>query len=70
MVEDTKHLLWDCIESRKIWKIHNEVLKSLKMDNMLILKYEDLYRNELTSASSLIKIRIIQEFIQINRPIN
>ena len=70
MVENTKHLLWDCIESRKIWKIHNEVLKSLKMDNMLILKYEDLYRNELNSASSLIKIRIIQEFIQINRPIN
>jgi hypothetical protein len=37
---------------------------------MQILKYEDLFRNELTSACMTIKIKIIQECIQISRPEN
>jgi hypothetical protein len=68
MVEDSKHLLWECVESKKIWKIHNDILKLIHKEGMQILKYEDLFRNELTSACMTIKIKIIQECIQISRP--
>ena len=70
MEETTAHLLWECLESNKIWSHLNEILEALQCSSLKITKYEDLYKTESNDAISTIKIRIIQEMIQIERPKN
>jgi hypothetical protein len=70
-IESTKHLLWKCNESRKIWSLYNEVLDNCNLGECKIEKYEDIYCTENNyKALSTIKMKIIQEFIQIERPKN
>ena len=66
--ETTEHLLWECNETRNIWKIFNEIMNKLEMNHDIIKEYEDVYKPGSNSAIALIKIRIIQELIQIERP--
>jgi hypothetical protein len=68
--ETTRHLLWDCPESRRIWVLLNEILNENKHYSCLITKYEDIYRTESNNAASTIKMKIVQEMIQIDRPKN
>jgi hypothetical protein len=68
--ETTEHLLWECVESKKIWTLHNIILSKNLYSDQKILKYEDLYRTEPSSSVSIIKMKIIQEMIQIERPKN
>jgi hypothetical protein len=70
MDETTAHLLWECPESNKIWSHLNEILEAIQCSSLKINKYEDLYKTESNAAISTIKIRIIQELIQIERPKN
>ena len=55
-VETTKHLLWECAESKNIWELFNEWLRrsALRLGN--INEYKDIF---------WIKVKIIQEIIQI-----
>ena len=69
-IETTRHLLWECRESQKIWKLYNEILQRVQLQNMNISKYEDVYRTESVAVVSIIKTKIINEFIQIVRPVN
>jgi len=69
-IETTKHLLWECAESKKIWKLYNDNLLKLQIQSMNILSYEDIYRTESMSTLSIIKTKLINEFIQIVRPRN
>jgi hypothetical protein len=68
--ETTRHLLWECRESQKIWKLYNEILQRTQLLNMNIFKYEDVYRTESEAVLSIVKTKIINEFIQIVRPVN
>ena len=68
--ETTKHLLWDCRESQKIWVFLNEILTENSHYSSRINKYSDIYRTESNNVVSIIKMKIIQEMIQIERPIN
>ena len=67
-VETTKHLLWECNESQKIWKIYNEILNKAKLHENCVINYSDIYKSEQVSALSTVKMIIIKEFIQIIRP--
>jgi exonuclease III len=67
-VETTKHLLWECSHVINIWKIYNTFLKKLKLEHEMITKYDDVFSPGKSSAICLIKIKIIQELIQIERP--
>jgi len=67
-IESTKHLLWECNESRNIWNLYNSVLTNSNLQNMTINKYEDIFITENLSILSTIKMKIVQEFIQIERP--
>jgi len=68
-VEDTKHLLWECFQSKNIWSLFNEVMR--KTGNLeKVTSFEEIFVPGLNSKTCLIKIRIIQELIQIERPIN
>jgi hypothetical protein len=68
--ETTKHLLWECEDSKKIWTLFNVILSNNQLSENKILKYEDLYRTEYSSSVSIIKMKIIQAMIQIERPKN
>jgi hypothetical protein len=68
--ETTRHLLWECEDSKKIWLIFNTILDNNHLPKSKVLKYEDLYRTEFTNSVSIIKMKIIQEMIQVERPKN
>jgi hypothetical protein len=68
--ETTRHLLWECEDSKKDWSIFNTILDNNYLPESKVLKYEDLYRTEFSNSVSIIKMRIIQETIQIERPKN
>ena len=70
LVEDTRHLLWDCLDSQKIWKSYNEILREAMLSKLILKCYDDLYRVEANEVLSTIKIKLIQEMIQIVRPTN
>jgi hypothetical protein len=70
ILETTKHLLWECSESRNLWKSYNEILTQVGLNSLNINSYEDLYRVEDLPVLSTIKLKFIQEQIQIIRPKN
>jgi hypothetical protein len=67
-IETSKHLLWDCDESRKIWAFYNNILTKVNLQNMIITSYEDIFKTESINILSIIKMKIIKEFIQITHP--
>jgi hypothetical protein len=69
-VETSKHLLWECVETKKLWKAYNDVLKEINLDQMNLILYEDLFKTETIPVLMTIKLRLIQELIQITRPTN
>ena len=66
--ETLKHLLWDCVEAKKVWKSYNEYLQKTDYAQSKIQNYEDIYITQDISALSTVKMKIIQEMIQIQRP--
>ncbi len=66
--EDTKHLLWNCIHAKTIWSLYNSLMKSVNAKE--VEKYEDIFTPGIPYAICLIKIKLIQEMIQIERPMN
>jgi hypothetical protein len=68
--EDSRHLTWECSHSRKIWDLYNSLMAKSNMNCEKVELYEDVFKPGKTTASCLIKIRVIQEMIQIERPKN
>ena len=55
---------------QKLWKAYNDVLKEISLDKMNLILYEDLFKTETIPLLMTIKLRMIQELIQITRPTN
>jgi phage-related protein len=69
--EDLKHLIWDCSHSKSIWLITNQILDDANTTNAdKVIKYEDIFRACEQPSANIIKMKIIQEMIQIDRPKN
>jgi hypothetical protein len=66
--ENTKHLLWDCPFSQLAWKNLNSILEEKKLCSDKIESYEKIYDFGGSACATLIKLKIINEFIQIERP--
>ena len=66
--ETYQHMLWDCVEAKKVWKSYNDYLGKVNLTQEKIQNYKDIYNTHNTSALSIIKMKIIQEMIQIIRP--
>ncbi len=66
--ETTKHLLWDCPFSQLVWKNFNSILEEKKLTLDKIVSYEKIFDFGGTACTTLIKLKIINEFIQIERP--
>jgi hypothetical protein len=69
-IETINHLLWECDHSKKIWSLFNKLLASNLNNHAPVMSYEEIYNFELKPSTILLKIRVIQEIIQIVRPKN
>ena len=69
-IETTKHLLWECEHSEHIWNLYNNLMNKLGRTNCRINNYNEVYTAGETAGITTIKIRLIQEMIQIRRPTN
>ena len=68
--ESYMHLLWECREAQKIWKAFNEFVVHLDLQEEKIMEYDNIFMIGERGVLSKIKIRVIQEMIQIERPVN
>jgi hypothetical protein len=67
-IESTKHLLWECVESRNIWVLFNRWTTNGNSVSNLINEYKDIYHIDDCGHVCKVKMKIIQEMIQIERP--
>ena len=68
--ETTKHLLWECYQAHKVWIAFNDLLKNIGFPNDCVESYDKIYNHSSSAAITTIKIKTIQELIQIDRPTN
>ena len=67
-IESTKHLLWGCVESRNIWELFNIWITNNNPMSHMINEYQDIYDIDDCAHVCKVKMKIIQEMIQIERP--
>ena len=67
-LEDAKHLLWECYHSRNIWSLFNKSIINQRQNVTKVVSYEDVFKISGEVITILVKMRIIQEMIQIERP--
>jgi hypothetical protein len=67
-IETTKHLFYECIQAKNIWIIFNEILTKVGKSEDSVRKYEDIYEIPVLESITIVKLRIIQEMVQIVRP--
>ena len=63
--ETTKHLLWECEHVKKIWMLYNEIIVEGEVN-----AYDEVFKFGYSESAIIIKIKLIQELIQIDRPKN
>jgi hypothetical protein len=68
--ETTFHLLWECEHVQKIWSFFNKLMSNINNISESINNYSDIFKSNKEAATTIIKIKIIQELIQIERPMN
>jgi hypothetical protein len=66
--EDLKHLLWGCTHARHIWSIYNIIME--KVNHKKTENYNEIFIPGDDHATCVIKIKLIQALIQIDRPKN
>jgi len=69
-VETTKHLLWECVHARQMWQLYNEYITRLGKKETIIKEYKQIYNACKEIGFTILKLRLIQEMIQIKRPTN
>ena len=69
-VETYRHLLWECREARKIWKLYDEYMVAINQSTEKVQCYEEVFRVGEVGVMSKVKMKVIQEMIQIERPAN
>ena len=67
-VESTRHLLWECVEARNIWELFNTWLVSNRPRFNIVNEYQDIYNIDVCAHVCKVKMKIVQEMIQIERP--
>ena len=67
-IESTRHLLWECVESRNIWELFNLWTLTNNRTSSSVNEYQDVFNVDNCAHVCKVKIKIIQEMIQIERP--
>jgi hypothetical protein len=68
MIEGHKHLLFECKTSRDMWAVYNQKMDKLIKNFERIDSYEKIFDFKGGSMENIVKIKLIQETIQIKRP--
>jgi exonuclease III len=66
-IETSKHLLWECREARRTWDIFNKVIKEHTTLNEKVQKYEDIFQMYENKVLNMVKVKLLQQSIQIKR---
>jgi hypothetical protein len=66
-IETSKHLLWECREAKQIWEVFNEVIREQTTLTERVQKYEDIFQMHENKVLNMIKVKIMQQSIQIKR---
>ena len=69
-VETYRHLLWECREARRIWRVHGEYMVSMRQPSGEVHCYEDVFKLGDFGVVSRVKMKVIQEMIQVERPVD
>jgi hypothetical protein len=70
-VENLRHLIWDCTHSSNIWNLYNVMLRGVYPNSIdFVHTYESIFAACETPSTNVIKLKVIQEMIQIDRPKN
>jgi hypothetical protein len=70
-IENLRHLIWECSHSNNIWNLFNDMVKEVYPNSKdLIIVYENIFDACETPSTNVIKLRVVQELIQIDRPKN
>jgi hypothetical protein len=70
MTETSKHLLWECTHVKNIWSLFNDLMNHIRNGHECVSNYEDVFQACEMPAVTIVKAKIIQALIQIERPIN
>jgi hypothetical protein len=68
MTETSKHLLWECAHVKNIWSLFNNLMTQI--DQECVNNYHEVFQTCELPAISIVKVKIIQALIQIERPMN
>ena len=68
LAETIKHIQWDCAESRKIWELFTEWIGNHALVSRSMNEYKDIFWVGDNAHVCKVKVKIIQEMIQIQRP--
>ena len=60
-----RHMFWECVETKRVWKSYNDYLMSIGHLQDMILDYKEIFNVGNNRMISMIKVRVIQEMIQI-----
>ena len=66
--ETTRHLVYECVHANNIWQTFNEIMRRIGKNEDMVQKYEDIYEIPKLQAITILKLKIIQEMVQIKRP--
>ena len=66
--ETYRHLFWECIEARRVWESFNDYIRTIGQPLCEVKCYEEVFRVDAVSTVSVIKVRVIQAMIQVERP--
>ena len=61
--------MWECTESRRVWDCFNNYILSLNVTFNIVNCYEDVFSIYSDRTISILKVKVIQAMIQIERPI-
>jgi hypothetical protein len=66
--ENTRHMLWECRHVKEIWNIYNKFMTIIGCTINKVETYEDIFKACTKSSINIIKLQIIKQLIQIERP--
>jgi hypothetical protein len=67
-VESSKHHLFNCHYSRSMWSLYNDIIKTEFKSSYSINRFEDIFDFNIGIRENRLKIKLIIELIQIERP--
>ena len=70
MTETSGHLLFECVHVRNIWSLFNNLVTQIRNGQECVNNYEDVFLACELSAINILKAKLIQALIQIERPLS